>query len=99
MTILVTEPTPFGLHDLVLAVEMARKLEVPFAVIINRSDVGDGKVIEYCRKENIPVLMEIPNSLKVAQNYSRGIPLIRALPEYTDRFNALWNDIQERVAS
>ncbi|MBU1933250.1 MAG: ATP-binding protein, partial [Candidatus Omnitrophica bacterium] len=58
--ILVTEPTPFGLNDLVLAVEVVRKLEIPFGVVINRSDLGNEKTDEYCANENIPILMRIP---------------------------------------
>ena len=59
--VLVTEPTPFGLKDLVLAVETMRQLRLPFGVVINRADVGDGRVLDYCTVEQIPVLLEIPD--------------------------------------
>ncbi len=70
--ILVTEPTPFGLHDLALAVEMIKALNIPFGVVINRSDAGDDRVDVYCRKENIPVLGRIPFSRAVAEAYAEG---------------------------
>ena len=84
--ILVTEPTPFGLHDLSLAVEVLRKMEIPFGVVINRSDIGDGKVEDYCAKENIPVLMRIPFSREIAEAYARGISLISAFPDFKGKF-------------
>ncbi|MFH1678078.1 MAG: ATP-binding protein [Candidatus Omnitrophota bacterium] len=62
--ILVTEPTPFGLNDLILAVEVIRKLRISFGVVINRSDIGDDEVKRYCIEENIPILMEIPSVKK-----------------------------------
>ena len=58
--ILVTEPTPFGLHDLKITVQVLKDLKVPMGVVINRAGIGDQKVYDYCRKENIPILMEIP---------------------------------------
>ncbi|MEW6556806.1 MAG: ATP-binding protein [Elusimicrobiota bacterium] len=91
--ILVTEPTPFGLNDLVLAVEVIRKLKIPFGVVINRSDIGDEEVEKYCHKENIPVLMEIPFDRKIAEAYSRGIPVIEAILEYKKKFQELYKNI------
>lgn len=79
--ILVTEPTPFGLHDLKLAVETVRLLELPFGVVINRSDAGDYRVVEYCKKENIRLLLQIPESRKIAEAYSRGESILSAAPE------------------
>ncbi|MDD5042443.1 MAG: ATP-binding protein [Candidatus Omnitrophica bacterium] len=70
--ILVSEPTPFGLNDFVLAVEVLRKLKLPFGAVINRSDIGDSSLEDYCGKEEIPVLMRIPFSRKIAEAYSRG---------------------------
>jgi MinD superfamily P-loop ATPase len=98
-TLLVTEPTPFGLHDLMLAVELIRILNIPFGVIINRSDIGDTSVTEYCARESIPVLMEITDDRNIAEAYSKGIPMVQAVPEYKDRFKSLWNMIQERIAA
>jgi len=84
--ILVTEPTPFGLNDLILAVEVARKLKISFGVVINRSDLGDKKTDNYCKEENIPVLMRIPFKKEIAVAYSKGTSIIEALPEYKKDF-------------
>ena len=78
--ILVTEPTPFGLHDLILAVETVRQMGVPFGVVVNRADVGDARVRDYCGSEGISVLLEIPDDRRIAEAYSRGEPIVRALP-------------------
>lgn len=91
--ILVTEPTPFGLHDLTLAVKTVRRMGVPFGVLINRADVGDRRVMEYCSEQNIPVLMEIPDDRRIAEAYSRGVPVVEALPEYRSSFAHLWKRI------
>jgi MinD superfamily P-loop ATPase len=91
--ILVTEPTPFGLNDLVLAVEMSRKMEVAVGVVINRSDIGDSKVEEYCQREKIPVLLRIPFEKEIAVAYSQGIPLVESFPEYKDAFKKLFKDV------
>lgn len=93
--ILVTEPTPFGLNDLSLAVEVVRKLKIPFGVIINRSDLGNKKTDEYCTGENIPILMRIPFSKKIAGIYSRGDSIVEALPEYREKFQRLFTEIKK----
>ena len=95
--LLVTEPTPFGLNDLELAVGMVRELKLPFAVAINRSDIGDDAVVKYCQKEGIKVQLEIPNDRKVAEAYSRGIMAIDAIPEYRNNFLNLFEQITEQV--
>ena len=84
--ILVTEPTPFGLNDLILAVRTLRKLNIPFGIVINRSDIGDDKLSSYCKEENIPILMQIPFKKEIAIAYSKGIPLIDECPEYKRDF-------------
>ena len=91
--VLVTEPTPFGLNDLVLAVEVLRKVKVPFGVVINRSDLGDQKTDEYCEKENIPVLMRIPFRIEFAAAYSRGETLVESFPDYGKEFKKLYGEI------
>ena len=93
--ILVTEPTPFGLNDLSLAVEVVKKLNIPFGVVINRSDLGNKKTDEYCNGENIPVLMQIPFSKKIAEIYSRGDSIVEALPEYKEKFKMLFEKIKK----
>jgi len=89
--ILVTEPTPFGLNDLILAVEVLRKLNIPFGVVINRSDIGDDKVDVYCREENIPILMRIPFDREIASLYSRGIPIVQEKKEYVKKFEQIFD--------
>jgi len=84
--ILVTEPTPFGLHDLKITVQVLKDLKVPMGVVINRAGLGDRKVYEYCKKENIPVLLEIPFSKKIAELYSRGVPFVAEMPEWKEKF-------------
>lgn len=94
--ILVTEPTPFGLNDLKLAVEMVRKLSIPLGVLINCSDIGDLKVLHYCETEKIPVLMEIPFNRRIAEAYSRGIPMIEEIPEYRVKFQDLYCELDHK---
>jgi MinD superfamily P-loop ATPase len=92
--ILVTEPTPFGLYDLTLAVEMVRALKVSFAVVINRADAGDGRVREYCDRNRIPVLAEILDDRSVAEAYSRGQIICQAVPAFRGRMAALLGQLQ-----
>ncbi|MBM3147154.1 MAG: ATP-binding protein [Actinobacteria bacterium] len=89
LVVLVTEPTPFGLHDLRLAVEMVRALELPCVIVVNRSDVGDGALAEYCRQEDLPVVMEIPYDRALAESYARGALAVDALSGYRDLFDGL----------
>ncbi len=91
--VLVTEPTPFGLHDLKLAVETVRELGIPFGVVINRVGIGDERVHVYCKEENIPVLLEIPDDRRIAEAYSRGELIVDALPEYRELFLDLMRNI------
>lgn len=93
--VLVTEPTPFGLHDLTLAVEMIRKLGVRHGVVINRADSGDQRVRDYCATEGISVLAELPDDRRVAEAYSRGEMAVQALPEWQAMFANLWIHIEE----
>jgi len=93
--LLATEPTPFGLNDLILAVETLRKLKIPFGVLINRADVGDKKVDEYCQREKISILMRIPMDRNIAMAYSKGIPMIEVKPEYKIEFIKLYEKIEQ----
>jgi MinD superfamily P-loop ATPase len=95
--LLVTEPTPFGLNDLVLAVETTRQLGIPCGVVLNRAGVGDNSVEEYCRKENIPILLTIPLDTEIARLYSRGITLVEGMPEWKEKFIGLFERIKELV--
>lgn len=97
--LMVTEPTPFGLHDLKLAVEVARDvLGLPVGVVINRDGVGDRGVEDYCAAEGIPILMRIPLDRRIAAAYSEGVTMVEALPEYRERFVELYRRIEEEVA-
>lgn len=92
--ILVTEPTPFGLHDLKIAVEVLRKVGVPFGVVINRAGIGDKRVYDYCGKENIRILLEIPYERRIAELYSKGVPFSLEMSEWVDKFQMLYNKIK-----
>lgn len=86
VAVLVTEPTPFGLHDFKLAVETVRELKIPFGAIVNRFGIGDDRIQEYCRQAGIPILLVIPDDRRVAEAYSRGRLMVDVLPEYRDPF-------------
>ncbi len=92
--VLVTEPTPFGLNDLRVAVETIRELNIPFGVVINRADAGDSRTAEYCSAEGIDILAEIPDDRRIAVAYSRGEPLLKAVPEFKPLFESLLERIQ-----
>ena len=92
--LLVTEPTPFGLNDLQLAVDTLKQLKIPSGIIINRADIGDTKVRDYCQKENTPVLMSLPMDKKIAVAYSEGKSIIATQPEYKHRFIELFQKIK-----
>jgi MinD superfamily P-loop ATPase len=93
VVLLVTEPTPFGLNDLRLAVEMVRELGMPFGVAVNRAGIGDRAVFEYCASERIPVLLEIPNDRRIARAYSRGEICVAALPELKPALAGLYEKL------
>jgi MinD superfamily P-loop ATPase len=99
LVLMVTEPTPFGLHDLRLAVEVARdELALPVGVVLNRDGVGDRGVDEYCAAEGIPILMRIPLDRRIAEAYSDGETLVGALPEYREQFRNLYTAVGRLVA-
>jgi MinD superfamily P-loop ATPase len=89
LVLLVTEPTPFGLHDLRLAVDMVRAIGIPIGVVVNRVGIGDERVHAFCKEENVPVLLEIPDDRRIAEAYSRGRLIVEALPEYRGLFESL----------
>jgi MinD superfamily P-loop ATPase len=99
LVLLVTEPTPFGLHDLTLAVETVRELGMPMAVIINRADVGDDRVDQYCEAQHIPVLLRIPDDRRIAEAYSRGELAITARPELHGALAGLWERAEEMATA
>ncbi|MEM2904751.1 MAG: ATP-binding protein [Candidatus Bathyarchaeia archaeon] len=93
--LLVTEPTPLGLHDLKLMVEALREVKIPFGVVVNRAGLGDREVYEYCGVEGIPVLLEIPFDRRIAELYSQGTPFILEMHEWKDRFSSLFSRVKE----
>jgi MinD superfamily P-loop ATPase len=93
--VLVTEPTPFGLHDLKAAAALLRSLGLPFGVVINRDGMGDKETEEYCRRETVPLLGKIPYDRRIALSYAGGGVLVKDLPEYTAIFEKLWERITE----
>ncbi|MFO8100943.1 MAG: ATP-binding protein [Dehalococcoidia bacterium] len=95
--LLVTDPTPFGLHDLKLAVEVVKTLGIPRGVVINRSGENDEDTEEYCRQEGLPVLMKIPLDVEIARSYSRGTPLVEGFGEWKERFVGLMDEIERVV--
>lgn len=95
--LLVTEPTPFGLHDLKLAVDTVRELRLPFGVVVNRVGIGDDRVHRFCAQEQIAILLEIPDDRRIAEAYSRGKLIVEALPEYRAHFERLWQAITRQA--
>ncbi|MCP4673406.1 MAG: P-loop NTPase [Desulfobacula sp.] len=95
--LLVTEPTPFGLNDLKLAVETVKILNIPHGLVINRADLGNDEVKKYARIEGIPILMEIPFDKTIAQIYSKGEMIVDKLPEYKEKFQVLFDKIEQLV--
>lgn len=95
--LLVTEPTPFGLHDLELACEMATQLRVPCGVIVNRSDGNDDPVREFCSSRNLPLLLQLPHDRSVAAAYARGIPAVTVRPEWKAHFLSLLSFLKTGV--
>jgi MinD superfamily P-loop ATPase len=95
---LVTEPTPFGLNDLELAVGMLEKLGISKGVVINKADIGDRGIWDYCKFKNIPILMEIPMDRRIAESYSKGIPFVIENISYIQKFKALFEKIKNHIA-
>lgn len=93
--VLVTEPTPFGLHDLKITVQVLKDMGIPFGVVVNRAGLGDKKVYEYCEEKNIPILLEIPYKRKIAVLYSRGIPFSLEMLEWKEKFQTLLNQVRK----
>jgi MinD superfamily P-loop ATPase len=96
--LLVTEPTPFGFHDLTLAVDMVKALGIPCGVVLNRDGSAYHRVEEYCSEKDIPLLMRIPLDMEIARLYSRGITLVQGMPEWYDKFRELFQTIERIVA-
>jgi len=97
--LLVTEPTPFGLHDLKIAVEVIEKLGIPFGVFVNRSDIGTGDTERFCSSRHIDILARFPDDRAVAEAYSRGEIASEALPEVRNLYERLYDDLSRKAAT
>ena len=95
--ILVAEPTPFGLYDLKLMVEVVRKMGIKFGVIVNKAGIGGKEIYKYCEKEEIPILLEIPYSRKIAELYSKGIPFIEEMEDWKEKFKSFFESLKEKI--
>ncbi|MHB0979843.1 MAG: P-loop NTPase [Thermoleophilia bacterium] len=95
--VLVTEPTPFGLHDLKLAVETARQMNIPCGVVVNRAGIGDSRVNDFCAAEGVPVLLEIPDNRRIAEACSRGEVFSATDEVFADELRAFASDLEARV--
>lgn len=94
--LLVTEPTPFGLHDLKIAVSLVKKLGFPFGIVINKALENNSLVEDYCKEEGIEILLKIPYSKEIAESYSSGTLPVQS-KEWAERFTELYDRIKERV--
>ncbi len=97
--ILVTEPTPFGLNDLALAVETVRTIGIPFGIVINRAGSGDDRVHQYCAAEGLQILLEIPDDRRIAEAYSRGLALVHSVPDVRPLFASLAERIESMAVT
>jgi len=95
--VLVTEPTPFGLHDLKITVQVMKEMKVPCGVVVNRAGIGDRKLYDYCKDEGVSILLEIPFQRRIAELYSRGVPFSLEMPEWRTKFQTLFEEIKKRV--
>ncbi len=93
--IVVSEPTPFGVSDMKMVVEMLRNLEIPFGVVVNKAGLGDREIYEYCEGEGIEILEEIPYSREIAELYAQGILFSEKVEGYNKRFSKLYQRIAE----
>ncbi|MFW6252035.1 MAG: ATP-binding protein [Halanaerobium sp.] len=97
-TIVVTEPSPFGLHDLKMVIEMLNDISQPYAVVINRAEADSDYLIEdYCQAEEIKVLLKIPFSRQIAELYSEGIPFVGELDGWEDKLEQLYQEIRKEA--
>ncbi len=92
--VLVTEPTPFGFHDLTMMVEVLTQINIPFGVVINRADLGDERVWDFCKSKNIPILLTVPYERRIAVSYSKGVPMVVDMPEWKEKFKDLYKEIK-----
>ena len=95
--LMVTEPTPFGLHDLKVATEVVEQLGVPMGVVVNFAGIGDRGVYTFCKENRLPILMEIPYDRRIAELYSRGIPFTVEMKEWESKFKILLKEVEALI--
>lgn len=97
--VLVTEPTPFGLNDLGLALDMIRELGIPHGVVVNRSEDGNRDAESFCEKRQVEILAQIADDRRIAECYSKGELILKGVPGIQKRFEELWQNIRKRLTS
>lgn len=95
--VLVSEPTPFGVSDMKMVVEMLRDMEIPFVVVVNKAGLGDNEIYEYCKSESIDILEEIPYDKDIAKLYADGEIFSLHMEEYAKKFSRLFENIKNRI--
>jgi MinD superfamily P-loop ATPase len=95
--LVVTEPTPFGLNDLKLAINLIRELRVPFGLVINKSRGGDNLITDFCLDQGISILGKLPFEFKISQEYARGKLISKTMPGWSRRFNLLYQSIKKDI--
>ena len=96
--VLVTEPTPFGLNDLQLALDMVKELGIPHGVVINRAEEGNSDVEVFCKEHHTDILTRIQDDRRIAESYSKGEMILTAVPDVQRSFEELWLAIRKEVA-
>ena len=99
VTVLVTEPTPFGLYDLKLAVNLMIKMKLPVGIVINRSDGKDDLIVNYAEKAGIPIVGQIPFKKDYAKAYSKGDILVDVFPDLRETFIEIFENIKKLVGA
>jgi len=94
--IIVTEPTPFGVSDMKMVVEMLREMKIPFGLVINKAGLGDDEIYEYVKEEEIEILMEIPFDEEIAKLYSVGTAFVTEKTEYKEKFQKMYENIKTK---
>jgi MinD superfamily P-loop ATPase len=97
--LLVTEPTPFGIHNLHIMVKVLREIGMPLGVVVNFHGIGDTRIHDYCERAGIPILLQIPFNRRIAELYSRGTPFITEMPVWRKRFQRLLSRMEELVVT
>ncbi|MDD5022188.1 MAG: P-loop NTPase [Endomicrobiaceae bacterium] len=95
LCVFVTDPTPFGVNDLKLAVDMAREVGQEPVVVVNRADSYSNELYEYCKQAELEIAGEIPDDRKIAEVYSVGNLIVDKSSKYRKVFKQLAEKIIE----